>query len=57
MLFDARWYAFRVFGGVPSRGIYDNMHTAVDRIGRGKERQVNIRFLAMANHYVFAPQL
>ena len=29
--------------------------TAVDRVGRGKERQVNMRFLAMANHYVFEP--
>ena len=56
MLFDAHWHAFRVFGGVPARGIYDNMKTAVDRIGRGKERQVNIRFLAMANHYVFEPE-
>ena len=56
MLFDAHWHAFRVFGGVPERGIYDNMRTAVDRVGRGKERQVNIRFLAMANHYVFAPE-
>jgi transposase len=34
------------------RGIYDNMRTAVDRVGRGKERRVNIRFLAMTNHYV-----
>jgi transposase len=56
MLFDAHWHAFRVFGGVPERGIYDNMKTAVDRVGRGKERQVNIRFLAMANHYVFEPE-
>jgi hypothetical protein len=45
-----------VFGGVPGRGIYDNMKTAVDRVGRGKERQVNIRFQAMTNHYVFAPE-
>jgi transposase len=30
--------------------------TAVDRIGRGKERQINMRFLAMANHYVFEPE-
>jgi len=29
--------------------------TAVDRVGRGKERQVNARFLAMASHYVFEP--
>ena len=56
MLFDAHWHGFRVFGGVPERGIYDNMRTAVDRVGRGKERQVNMRFLAMANHYVFEPE-
>jgi transposase len=53
MLFDAHVHAFRVFGGVPGRGIYDNMRTAVDRVGRGKERQVNTRFLAMTSHYVF----
>jgi transposase len=56
MLFDAHWHGFRVLGGVPGRGIYDNMRTAVDRIGRGKERQINARFLAMANHYVFEPE-
>ena len=56
MLFDAHWHAFRVFGGIPDRGIYDNMRTAVDRVGRGKERQVNIRFLAMTNHYVYEPE-
>ena len=42
MLFDAHWHSFRVFGGVPGRGIYDNMKTAVDRVGRGKERQLNM---------------
>lgn len=41
---------------MPARGIYDNMKTEVDRVGRGKERQVNICFLAMPNHYVFAPE-
>ncbi|HRA95071.1 MAG TPA: IS21 family transposase [Aestuariivirga sp.] len=56
MLFDAHWHGFRVLGGVPDRGIYDNMKTAVDRVGRGKERQINARFLAMTNHYVFEPQ-
>ena len=56
MLFDAHGHAFRVFGGVPARGIYDNMRTAVDRIGKGKERQVNARFLAMTSHYVFEPE-
>lgn len=47
MLFDAHWHAFRVFGGVPGRGIYDNMKTAVDRVGRGKQRDVNARFQSM----------
>ncbi len=36
MLFDAHEHAFRVLGGVPQRGIYDNMRTAVDRVGTGK---------------------
>mgnify|MGYP000554259139 CR=1 FL=1 len=48
--------AFRVFGGVPGRGIYDNMKTAVDRVGRGKQRDINARFKAMASHYVFEPE-
>ena len=53
MLFDAHNHAFAVFGGVPRRGIYDNMKTAVDRVLRGKERQVNSRFQAMVGHYLF----
>ncbi len=53
MLFDAHNHAFRVLGGIPRRGIYDNMKTAVDKVGRGKERDVNARFLAMASHYLF----
>ncbi|MBS0426678.1 MAG: IS21 family transposase [Proteobacteria bacterium] len=53
MLFDAHNRAFEVFGGVPRRGIYDNMKTAVDRVRRGKERDVNARFSAMVSHYLF----
>lgn len=30
--------------------------TAVDRVGRGKQRDVNARFLAMTSHYVFEPE-
>jgi transposase len=56
MLFDAHWHGFRVFEGIPSRGIYDNMKTAVDRIGVGKKRDVNERFLSMTSHYVFEPE-
>lgn len=53
MLFDAHNHAFRVFGGVPERGIYDNMKTAVDKVGRGKERVINRRFQTMVSHYLF----
>jgi transposase len=56
MLFDALTEAFRVLGGVPRRGIFDNMRTAVDRIGSGKARQVNARFAALASHYLFEPE-
>jgi len=53
MLFDAHTKAFEVFGGVPKRGIYDNMRTAVDKVGKGKERSVNARFESMTGHYLF----
>ena len=39
-------------GGVARRGIYDNMKTAVDKVGKGKERIVNARFAAMCSHYL-----
>lgn len=53
MLFDAHNHAFRVLGGVSERGIYDNMKTAVDKVGRGKQRQVNARFRAMVSHFLY----
>ena len=55
MLFDAHTRAFTALGGVPRRGIYDNMKTAVDKVRRGKGRVVNTRFFAMAAHYLFDP--
>ena len=53
MLFDAHNHAFAVFGGVPRRGIYDNMKTAVDKVRSGKLRDVNTRFAALVSHYLF----
>lgn len=55
MLFDAHARSFAAFGGVPRRGIYDNMKTAVDKVHKGKERTVNARFQAMCGHYLFEP--
>ncbi len=40
---------------MPERGIYDNMKTAVDKVGKGKDRTINKRFLAMSSHYLFEP--
>ena len=37
-------------------GIYDNMKTAVDKVGQGKQRSVNARFEAMTGHYLFEPE-
>jgi transposase len=56
-LFGAHNLAFGVFGGIPGRGIYDNMRTAIDKVGRRKERDVNVRFQAMASHYRFEPDV
>jgi transposase len=56
MLFDAHTRSFVAFGGVPRRGIYDNMKTAVDKVGKGRERNVNARFEAMCGHYLFEPE-
>ena len=36
MLFDAHTRAFTALGGIPRRGIYDNMKTAVDKVKKGK---------------------
>jgi transposase len=53
MLFDAHTRSFAALGGVARRGIYDNMKTAVDRVGKGKAREVNLRFTIMCAHYLF----
>jgi transposase len=55
MLFDAHARAFAFFGGVPTRGIYDNMKTAVTTVFASKERVFNRRFLVMASHYMVEP--
>ena len=55
MVFDAHDKAFAFFKGQCTRGIYDNMKTAVDAIYVGKERQFNRRFLQMMSHYLVDP--
>src|SRR5689334_12017452 len=55
MVFDAHDRAFAFFRGACTRGIYDNMKTAVDAIFVGKERAYNRRFLQMCSHYLVEP--
>ena len=55
MVFDAHARAFAFLGGVPRRGIYDNLKPAVDVIFTGRERRYNRRFLVMCNHYLIEP--
>ena len=55
MVFDAHDRAFAFFKGACSRGIYDNMKTAVETIFVGKDRQYNRRFLQMCSHHLVEP--
>ena len=55
MVFDAHERAFALFKGACTRGIYDNMKTAVETIFIGKDRQYNRRFLQMCAHHLVDP--
>ena len=55
MVFDAHERAFAFFKGACTRGIYDNMKTAVETIFVGKDRQYNRRFLQMCSHHLVEP--
>src|SRR5207237_10579400 len=55
MVFDAHERAFAFFKGACTRGIYDNMKTAVETILVGRERAYNRRFLQMCSHYLVDP--
>ena len=55
MVFDAHEKAFTFFKGVPKRGIYDNMRTAVDAVFVGKERAFNRRFAQLMSHHLVEP--
>jgi hypothetical protein len=55
MVFDAHARAFEFFRGTCTRGIYDNMKTAVETVFLGKDRRFNRRFLQMCGHYLIEP--
>lgn len=45
--------AFAHFAGVPRRISYDNLKSAVLRIGQGRNREEQTSFLRLRNHYLF----
>lgn len=51
---DGHVRAFAFFGGVPHRGVYDNLSAAVRR-RVGMRRELTDRFRALASHYGFEP--
>lgn len=51
-LMDGHVKAFEAFGGVPVRGVYDNLTPVVDKILR-TGRKLNERFRNFAAHYFF----
>jgi transposase len=55
MVFDAHARAFEFYRGACTRGIYDNMKTAVETVFVGKDRQFNRRFVQMCGHYLVEP--
>jgi transposase len=55
MVLDAHDRAFAFFKGSCTRGIYDNMKTAVETILVGRERVYNRRLQQMCSHYLVDP--
>ena len=47
--------AFEFFGCVAKEGWWDNPRSVASGILRGRERQVNVRYAALASHYGFEP--
>ncbi|MEI7902102.1 MAG: IS21 family transposase [bacterium] len=47
--------AFEFFGCVAKEGWWDNPRTVATGILRGRERQMNVRYAALASHYGFEP--
>jgi len=48
--------AFAFFGGVPKEVWWDNPATVALHVGRGRERVIHPRYVALASHFTFAPR-
>ena len=54
-MLDIHVRAFKFFGGVSKRGIYDNLKAAVTSLLKGRHRNVNERFKLFCSHYLYEP--
>lgn len=55
MVFEAQIRGFAFLGGVCTRGIYDNMATAVDAVSTGRDPQYRRSFRKLCSHYLVEP--
>lgn len=53
--FEGHRMAFEYFGAVPSRIVYDNLKSAVLKVKKGKDRELNKVFREFSEHYLFEP--
>lgn len=51
---DGHVRAFEFLGAVPKRLAYDNLKSAVIRVGRGTQRDLNKKFVELRSWYLFA---
>ena len=50
---DGHVRAFEFFEGIPQRLAYDNLKSAVIRVGRGSKRHLNVKFKELRSWYLF----
>ena len=50
---DGHVWAFEFFDGIARRCAYDNLKSAVIKVGKGKNRTLNKKFLELRSHYLF----
>lgn len=55
-LFEGLMRAFEFFGGVPRHLWFDNLPPAIKKVLKGRDREMQAKFMAFAAHYGFKPE-
>jgi len=56
LMLDVQQRAFKFFGGLCRRGIYDNLRTAVKQLLKGHHPKLQERFIQFSSYYLYEPQ-